>query len=254
METERKKILIADDNKTFLMYMAILLKRMGFTVILAENGVETIKLMKMMRPDLVLLDSMMPVMDGISVLRFIKKEKQLAETNIVMVTADSSPETIKTSKELDVCGYIIKPVDIDILHDMLQECIFKPVGFVRKHPRIPFTEKIKVYKEEIVYDLYAETLSEGGIYVRLRDPFPVGTEVGLTLPLKEGVSLSLRGCVIYVKGLYADLFRVPPGMAIEFGNTSPADALFLKNHISEVLAKDIWEAQEEVIIGLPKNR
>ena len=74
MKNEKKKVLIADDNKSFLMYMAILLKRMGFHVMLADNGVETVKLIKLMQPDLVLLDNMMPRLDGISVLRLIRSD------------------------------------------------------------------------------------------------------------------------------------------------------------------------------------
>src|SRR3990172_2025207 len=247
MENERKKVLIADDNKTFLMYMAILLKRMGFSVILAENGVETIKLMKMMQPDLVLLDNLMPVMDGISVLRFIKEDKQLADINVVMVTVDSSSETVSTSKKLDVCGYLIKPVEIDALHDMLQNCIFRHMGFVRRHVRIPFTEKVKLLHEGESHELYAESLSEGGIYVRKKNPLPVGTDLVITLPL-DRQSLSLNGSVIYIKGLYADLFRVPPGMAVEFRDTAKEAALVLNAYIKELLARDLWEDQEEAII------
>ncbi len=56
MGEPQKRVLVADDNPSFLMYIAILLKRMGFDVILAENGVESIKLIKMMKPDLVILD------------------------------------------------------------------------------------------------------------------------------------------------------------------------------------------------------
>jgi len=250
MEIERKKILIADDNKTFLMYMAILLKRMGFSVILAENGIETIKLIKLMQPDLVLLDYMMPKMDGISVLRYIKGDKQVSDVNIVMVTVDSSKETIKKSESFDSCGYLIKPVEIDALHEILQNCIFKPMGFVRRHPRIPFAEKVSVLHEGEAYELYAETLSEGGIYIRKKNPLPVGSRLEIHMPINNK-SLSLKGAVIYVKGLYADLYRIPPGMAVEFKDVQNDDVMILRNHIKEQLAKDIWEAQDEAVIVKP---
>jgi len=248
MEIERKKVLIADDNKTFLMYMAILLKRMGFSVILAENGIETIKLIKVMQPDLVLLDCMMPEMDGISVLRYIKSDKQTSNISIVMVSADSSKETIKKSENFDSCGYLIKPVEIDALHEILQNCIFRPMGFVRRHPRIPFVEKVSIVHEGLSYELYAETLSEGGIYIRKKNPLPVGSELEISLLLNTDKSIFLKGTVIYVKGLYADLYRVPPGMAVEFKDVPNDAVIILRKYIKEHLAKDIWEDQEEAVV------
>ena len=96
MEHE-KKVLIADDNKSFLMYMAILLKRMGFHVMLADNGVETVKLIKLMQPDLVLLDNfMMPRLDGIFVLRLIRSDAEAAPISIVMMS--TNPKTAHDSE------------------------------------------------------------------------------------------------------------------------------------------------------------
>jgi CheY-like chemotaxis protein len=81
MKHEKKKILLADDNQSFLMYMRILLRRMSFQVILSENGAEVLKLIKLMQPNLVFLDCVMPMLDGISVLRYVHSE-QLVPFNI----------------------------------------------------------------------------------------------------------------------------------------------------------------------------
>jgi CheY-like chemotaxis protein len=245
MGYERKKILVADDNQSFLMYMGILLRRMGFKVILAENGVEALKLIKLMQPDLVLLDCMMPVLDGISVLRHVSADRR-ARFSIVMMSSD--PESLRASEKFDCCGFLSKPVPIEELHEVLQNCIFKPMGFTRRHLRIPFNEKVSVFHGVKTQELFAESLSEGGIYLRKKEPYAVSTELEVSIPLKGAAPLLLSGRVIYVKGLFADLFRVPPGMAVEFRGVSTGSAEKLRSFIKEYLASDIWEEQEETYI------
>jgi len=247
MEFERKKILVADDNKSFLMYMGILLKRMGFNVLIAENGMAALKLIKQMQPDLVLLDCMMPKLDGMSVLRYLRSDIEIANIGIVMMS--SNPKNLHDSEKFGSCGLLPKPVQIEDLHENLQNCIFKPMGFVRKHLRIPFSEKVSVTYDNISHDLFAESLSEGGIYIRIKDPFPVSAKLHITLNLGGEATLDFHGNVIYIKGLYSDLFRVPPGMAIEFQDMYPDDAALLKSYIKEYLAGDIWETQEDAYIG-----
>ena len=247
MEFERKKVLVADDNKSFLMYMAILLRRMGFNVLLAENGMEALKLIKQMQPDLVLLDCMMPKLDGMSILRYLRSDTEIGGISIVMMS--SNPKTLHASEKFECCGLLQKPVQIEDLHENLQNCIFKPMGFTRKHLRIPFSGRVSVTFDNTQHDLFAESLSEGGIYIRKKEPFPVSAKLDISLNLKGGATLEFQGNVIYVKGLYADLFRVPPGMAVEFRNMHPDNAATLKAYIMEFLAGDIWEDQEDTYIG-----
>lgn len=64
MEINLKKILIADDSKTFLMYMGILLKRMGFSIVVIESGKKVLKLVKKINPDIVMPDVNMVDMNG----------------------------------------------------------------------------------------------------------------------------------------------------------------------------------------------
>jgi len=75
-----KKIILADDNRTFLMYIGLLLKRFGFKVIPAENGLEVLKLVKLIESDVVMLDVHMQMLDGLSVLRHIKGDKRVSHT------------------------------------------------------------------------------------------------------------------------------------------------------------------------------
>ena len=123
------------------------------------------------------------------------------------------------------------------------------MGFVRKHLRIPFNDKVSVTFDNTRHDLFAESLSEGGIYIRKKEPFPVSAKLDIFLNLGGEATLDFHGNVIYIKGLYADLFRVPPGMAIEFQDMRPDKAARLTSYIKESLAGDIWEDQENTYIG-----
>lgn len=76
----------------------------------------------------------------------------------------------------------------------------------------------------------------------------MSTELGVSIPMNGAESMIFSGRVIYVKGLFADLFRAPPGMAIEFSNVSPGSAPALKSFIKEYLAWDIWEEQKDTYI------
>jgi len=95
------------------------------------------------------------------------------------------------------------------------------------------------------YELYAETLSEGGIYVRKEEPFPVGSEVALKCSLGDKVSIQLKGNVIYTKKLFGDFLTLPPGMAIAFSGIVPEDVMTLRRYIEDVVAKDIFDSQHE---------
>lgn len=244
----KKTVLVADDSETFVMYFSLLLKRLGFDVIPAENGLEAIKLIKVTEPNLVMLDIKMPVMDGLTALRMIKGDKRTAEVPVIMVTTDFKEETIKECKQLGCSGYITKPVNIAKIHEVLQECLYSPMGFKRRHVRTSYTKKVSLIYKEKTFELYASTLSEGGIYITKKDPFPVGSEVKVILYLGEGKELHINATVIYVKGVYGDLFKTPPGMALEFKTLSDRDSLVLRNYVKKMLTDDIIDSQEEKVI------
>lgn len=248
MAFRKKTILVVDDSETFVMYFSLLLKRLGFEVIPAENGLEALKLIKVTEPNLVMLDIKMPVMDGITALRLIKADKRMAEIPVIMVTTDFKEETIEECKQLGCSGYITKPINIAKIHEILQECLYLPMGFKRRHVRTSYTKKVSVIYNEKTFELYASTLSEGGIYVTKKDPFQVGSEVKVILYLDEGEKLYIDAVVIYVKGVYGDLFKTPPGMALEFKNLSDNDLLVLRNYVKKLLTNDIIDSQEEKVI------
>ncbi len=244
----RKRVLIANNNQAFLMYTGILLTRMGFKVIPAENGAEVLKLIKLCGPDIVILDTHLTIIDGISVLKRLKEDKQTSHIPVVMVSSNSTTKAFKECKKMGCVAYFSKPINISKLYEVLQKYTFAQIGKNRRHLRISFIRKVKVTFKKEKYELYAETLSEGGIYIRGLKPFPIGSEVEVSIPLKGNRFIRLKGYVIYTKGIFGDVFKIPPGMAIEFRDNPEEKLKSLKNYIEDLIAEDLIESQEEVFI------
>jgi CheY-like chemotaxis protein/Tfp pilus assembly protein PilZ len=250
MSQRKKSIIIADDSKIFTMYFGILLKRMGFDVIPVENGLEALKLIKVMEPNLVIFDIHMPVMDGITALRLIKQDKRISEIPVVMVTTESNKESIERCENLGCSGYITKPINIDRVHEVLQEHLYVSQGFKRKHIRTSFSKKVSIIHNGTTYKFYAVNLSAGGIYITTIDPFPIGSKVKINLYLDDEQTLSLDASVVYSKNLYGDSFKNPPGMALEFQNLTTNDSAILNNYIKKSISEDILDSQEEEVIEI----
>jgi CheY-like chemotaxis protein len=237
-----KKIIIADDNKTFLMYLGLLLRRFDLKVMPAENGLEVLRLLKLSQTDLVILDVHMKVMDGFTALRHIKEDKQTTHLPIIMVSYDSASETIDKCRELGCFDYLTKPLKIDRLHESLQRCFFLPKGTNRRYLRVPFNREVVLSHNGTEYRLYAETLSEGGIYVIKEEPLPVGSDVVVKCSLGEQGEIQATGNVIYTKKLFGDFLTLPPGMAIKFRALSDDHARAIKFCIEDRMAKAIFDS------------
>lgn len=104
-----KKILIVEDEANISELLRLYLEREGYTVLEAENGVEGIKKWKSDKPDMLLLDVMMPVMDGWAVCREIRAE---SDVPIIMLTAKGETADRVSGLEMGADDYIVKPLEM----------------------------------------------------------------------------------------------------------------------------------------------
>ena len=104
-----KKILIVEDEANIRELLRLYLEREGYTVLEAENGVEGIKKWKSDKPDMLLLDVMMPVMDGWAVCREIRAE---SDVPIIMLTAKGETAGRVSGLEMGADDYIVKPLEM----------------------------------------------------------------------------------------------------------------------------------------------
>ena len=110
MAAKSKKIVVIEDDVTMREIVVQKLKTAGFNVIEAENGVEGLKSATKDKPDLMLLDLMMPEMDGFGVLTELRKnsDEKIANTPVIVLTNLWSKDEIIKTKQLGVSAYIIK--------------------------------------------------------------------------------------------------------------------------------------------------
>lgn len=103
---EKKKILVVDDEKGLVKIIHLNLEQDGFEVIEAYNGNQAMDKLRTALPDLILLDVMMPDMDGFTVLKMIR---QIGDTPVIMLTAKGESEDIIKGLELGADDYVTKP-------------------------------------------------------------------------------------------------------------------------------------------------
>ncbi len=107
----KQKVLIADDERDIIDFLEYNLEKEGYQVLTARNGIEAVAQAKK-NPDLILLDIMMPEMDGLEVVRTLKKNSATAKIPVIFLTAKSSELDEVVGIELGADDYITKPVSI----------------------------------------------------------------------------------------------------------------------------------------------
>lgn len=107
-----EKILIVDDEEHIRELIKFNLENNGYKIITADNGIDALKMAKNMRPQLVLLDLMLPGMDGYDVCKEIRKDNNISSTPIIMITAKGEEFDKVLGLELGADDYLTKPFSI----------------------------------------------------------------------------------------------------------------------------------------------
>lgn len=110
------KILVIDDHKETLDLVSLVLQKQGYRVSIAHSGQEGLDIAGREQPDLVLLDVMMPDMDGFTVCKKIRQTDGLNNTPVILLTAKSQPDEKWEGFEAGATDYLIKPTNAEELH------------------------------------------------------------------------------------------------------------------------------------------
>ncbi len=121
MEILKRKVLIAEDNPVEAEPVKAFLEEGGYTVIIATDGQEAVRLFREQHPDLVLLDYMMPGMDGIGVLKAIKSLDPLAI--VLIITGQGTEDLAVKAMKAGAFDYVSKPIDFDFLAHTVNQLI-----------------------------------------------------------------------------------------------------------------------------------
>jgi CheY-like chemotaxis protein len=106
--TAKKKILLVEDEKSIIVPLKKVLQRNGYDITMSGNGQEGLEKALSEKPDLILLDVIMPVMDGITMFKNLREDPWGKNAKVIMLTNLADPQSAAESKTLKSNGYLIK--------------------------------------------------------------------------------------------------------------------------------------------------
>ncbi len=112
---KKYRILIADDEEDIKTVMSMVLESEGYEILTAYDGLDALDKAQNELPDLILLDIMMPMFDGIEVCKKLKSDWKTKDIPIIMVSAAAEDVSMKKAKEAGADDYIIKPFEPEVL-------------------------------------------------------------------------------------------------------------------------------------------
>ena len=111
--THSSLVLLVDDSCVNNVLMQTVLEDKGYTILAVSNGKDALKILRQKLPDLIILDIMMPEMNGFSVLESIKNYERTSKIPVIMLTARNNQKDQEKAISLGAADYVIKPIDID---------------------------------------------------------------------------------------------------------------------------------------------
>jgi CheY-like chemotaxis protein len=116
-------ILVVDDEPVDLKLIETALAPRGYKIITAKNGEEAVNIARTQKPDLILMDILMPKMDGYTASSEIRKDPKTRDIPIIMITSVGHDLNKKLADGIGATGYIVKPFMIDDLNNKINETL-----------------------------------------------------------------------------------------------------------------------------------
>jgi DNA-binding response OmpR family regulator len=118
-----KKILIVDDEPNIVMSLEYTFKKNDFEVFIARDGIEALEIVKSNFPDVIILDVMMPLVDGYATLEHIRKDRNLSHTKVIFLSAKNKASDIEKGMALGADAYLTKPFSIKKVVEQVLELL-----------------------------------------------------------------------------------------------------------------------------------
>ncbi len=144
----RYHIHIVDDELTNIILLEKMLKNDGFKVSISRSGIECLEQVQEVRPDIILLDVMMPEMSGFETCKHIRKNPELADVPVIFVTALDDRDAITKAYKSGATDYVVKPVRLDELREKIRT-VLQMQNLVKDKSRL-----LKISSEAIVLVRY----------------------------------------------------------------------------------------------------
>ena len=118
-----KKILIVDDEPNIVMTLEYTFKKSNYEVFIARDGQEALDILKTNFPDVIILDIMMPMVDGFATLEQIRKDANLQHTKVMFLSAKNKESDIEKGMALGADAYMTKPFSIKKVVEKVEELL-----------------------------------------------------------------------------------------------------------------------------------
>jgi CheY-like chemotaxis protein len=118
-QSNSQTILVAEDQNDNLVLVSLWLQNLGYRVLTAVNGEAAVEIAKIAKPDLILMDIGMPLMDGLEATRYIRRIPEISDLPIIFLTAFDTKEFRQRAGDAGGDGYLTKPFDFDRLSKLI---------------------------------------------------------------------------------------------------------------------------------------
>jgi len=142
--------LLVDDEEDILEFLEHVLSRAGAKVVTGVNGQEAIEMAKKNKPDIIILDKMMPIMDGVQACSELRKIAELKNTKIVMLSAISDIDSQIEGLDLGADDYLVKPIKSNLLISKIKSQLRQFKNFKQDRPEIIEYKHIKIDRSKFM--------------------------------------------------------------------------------------------------------
>ncbi len=150
MDNSQFSILLVDDEEDIVEFLSYNLKKEGYKVYTAQNGVKAVEKAKKFKPNLILMDVMMPEMDGMTAVQEIRKDENLNDVIIVFLTARSEDYSQIAGFEAGADDYVAKPIKPNVLTSRISALLRRFASKKEKGEKVIEINGLTINKEKFV--------------------------------------------------------------------------------------------------------
>ncbi|MBK6346895.1 MAG: response regulator transcription factor [Bacteroidales bacterium] len=159
METQNASILLVDDEPDILEFLSYNLQKEGYNVFRASNGIDALKIARKVRPNLIILDVMMPQPDGYEICREIRRDEQLKDSVVAFLSAKSEEVSQIEGFKVGADDFIGKPVKPRVF-------LFRVQALLRRQNGVKETSN-RIFFDDLMIDKESYTVVKAGITIEL---------------------------------------------------------------------------------------
>jgi CheY-like chemotaxis protein len=239
---EKRLVVVVDGDPANLYYTGMVLQRLDYNILTVGTGKELLEFLDIDHPALILTEAALPDVNGIDLLRSIKRNPSTHAIPIIALTASRDPAARETFMREGCKNVLPKPVEPDALYAAIQKVTETvPRQYIRLNTCLNVMVGEGREAELSVIEDYITALSEQGMFVSTSKPKPVGMRFPITILLEQS-RIKAEGMVLYSFERGKGPFRTA-GMGIKFVRIGDEDQATIRTFIHREITKGLTMGQ-----------